>query len=157
VKHFNPDLRAADVVRLLKETASRPAGTGWTPELGWGIVNPTAALTAARLIDRRAPSSKISGPKTVRAARAITLRLKGSDKPPAAGVVASGVARYEIYRSTNGARYKRVKSTSKTTAKFQVRLGSRYRFYSVAVDRAGNREGIPPRPDVSFRVGAAGA
>ncbi|HTN23921.1 MAG TPA: S8 family serine peptidase [Solirubrobacteraceae bacterium] len=155
VKHFNPDLRAADVVRLLKETASRPAGTGWTPELGWGIVNPTAALTAARLIDRRPPSSKISGPKSVRSARAITLRLKGRDKSPAAGIVASGIARYEIYRSTNGARYKRVKSTSAASVRFQVRRGSRYRFYSIAVDRAGNREDVPSRPDVSFRVAAA--
>ena len=91
----------------------------------------------------------------MRSARAITLRLKGSDKAPAAGIVAAGIARYEIYRSTNGARYRRVKSTSKATAKFQVRRGSRYRFYSIAVDRAGNREGIPPRPDVSFRVAAA--
>ncbi len=155
VKHFNPDLRAADVVRLLKETASRPAGTGWTPELGWGIVNPAVALTAARLIDRRAPSSKVRGPKTVRSARAITLRLKGGDKPPSAGIVASGIAHYEIYRSTNGSRYKRIKSTSAATTKVRVRRGSRYRFYSIAVDRAGNREGIPPRPDVSFRVAAA--
>ncbi|MEA2148501.1 MAG: serine protease, partial [Solirubrobacteraceae bacterium] len=157
VRHLNPDLRAADVVHLLKQTASRPAGTSWTPELGWGIVNPPAALTAARLIDRRAPRSKIGGPKTVRAARAITLRLSGTDKTPTAGLVASGIGHYEIYRATNGGRYRRITSTGRASVKVRVKRGSRYRFYSIAVDHAGNREAIPARPDVSFRVGAAAA
>jgi serine protease len=155
VKHFNPDLRAADVVRLLKQTASRPAGTSWTPELGWGIVNPTAALTAARVIDQRAPRSKLSGPKTVRVARAITLRLSGKDKPPSAALVASGIGHFEIYRAANGGRYRRITSTGRASVKVQVKRGSRYRFYSIAVDHAGNREAIPARPDVSFRVGPA--
>jgi subtilisin family serine protease len=151
VSHFNPDLRAADVIRLLKQTATRPAGT-WTPELGWGIVNPVAALGAARVIDRRAPSSTVRGPKTVRSARSITLRLSGTDTPPAAGVVASGIARYEIWRSTNRAAFKRVKTTSQPRVKLRVKRGSRYRFYSIAVDRLGNREAVPGRPDLSTRV-----
>ena len=152
VKHLNPDLRAADVVRVLKETASRPSGSGWSPELGWGIVNPTLALTAARLVDRRPPASKLSGPKSVRIPRSITLRVKGSDKPPSSGIAAAGVGHYEIYRSTNGARYRRIASTGKASFKVKVRRGSRYRFYSIGVDKVGNREPVPPRPDVSFRV-----
>ncbi len=152
VKHLNPDLRAADVVRLLKQTASRPAGSGWTPELGWGILNPGSALVLARAIDRRAPASKARGPRTVRSARTITLRLSGTDTPPSAGVLASGIARYEIWRGTNGARYKRVKTTTAASVRLRVKAGSRYRFYSIAVDRAGNREPIPGRSDVSTRV-----
>jgi subtilisin family serine protease len=152
VKHFNPDLRALDVIRLLKQTASRPAGTAWTPELGWGIVNPVAALSAARVVDRHAPSSSLRGPKTVRSARSVTLRLSGVDAPVAAGVVAAGVARYEIWRSTNRGAYKRVKTTTAARVKLKVRRGSRYRFYSIAVDKVGNREGVPGRPDLSMRV-----
>jgi hypothetical protein len=152
VKHFNPDLRALDVIRLLKQTASRPAGTAWTPELGWGIVNPVAALSAARVVDRHAPSSSLRGPNTVRSARSVTLRLSGVDAPVAAGVVAAGVARYEIWRSTNRGAYKRVKTTTAARVKLKVRRGSRYRFYSIAVDKVGNREGVPGRPDLSMRV-----
>ena len=152
VKHLNPDLRALDVVRLLKQTASRPAGSGWTPELGWGILNPVAALSAARVIDRHPPSSSLRGPKTVRSARSITLRLSGGDAPVAPGVVAAGVARYEIWRSTNRGPYKRVKTTSATSVKLKVRRGSRYRFYSIAVDKVGNREAVPGKPDLSTRV-----
>jgi subtilisin family serine protease len=152
VKHLNPDLRAADVVRLLKQTASRPAGAGWTPDLGWGIVNPVAALSAARVIDRHPPSSSLRGPKTIRTARTITLRLSGGDAPVAPGVVAAGVAHFEIWRSTNRGTYKRVKTTTKSTVKLKVRRGSRYRFYSIAVDKVGNREAVPGRPDLSTRV-----
>jgi subtilisin family serine protease len=152
VKHLNPDLRAADVVRLLKQTATRPAGTGWTPELGWGIVNPLAALSVARAVDRRPPSSTLRGPRTVRSARSITLRFSAVDLPPSAGVVASGVDHYDIWRATNGARYKRIKTTTQTSLKLRVRRGSRYRFYSIAVDHAGNHEPIPARPDLSTRV-----
>ncbi|MEA2155734.1 MAG: serine protease [Solirubrobacteraceae bacterium] len=151
VKHFNPDLHAPDVIRLLKQTATRPAGATWTPELGWGIVNPAAALTAARLIDRRAPASKLTGRKTVRGARSITLRVSGTDTAPA-GVLASGIAHFDIYRGTNGGAYRRLRTTSAPTLKVKVKRGSRYRFYSIAVDRAGNREPVPARSDLSTRV-----
>jgi subtilisin family serine protease len=154
VRHFNSDLSAADVIRLLKETATRPAGTGWTPDLGWGIVNAGAALSAARTIDRRPASSQLRGPKRVRTARSIALRWNGSDTAPA-GLVASGVDHYEIYRSTNRRAYRRIKTTPATRMKLRVHGGSHYRFYSIAVDRAGNREPVPARPDLSTRVGAA--
>ena len=152
VRHFNPDLRGADVVRLLKETATRPPGTGWTPDLGWGIVNAGAALTAARTFDRRPPRSRLRGPRRVRAPRAITLGWTGKD-PAAAGLLPSGVDHYDIYRSTNRRAYRRIKRTRARTIRLAVRPGSRYRFYSVAVDRAGNREKAPARPDLSTRVG----
>jgi subtilisin family serine protease len=152
VRHFNPDLSAPDIVRLLKETASRPAGTGWTPDLGWGIVNAGAAVTAARTIDRRPPRSQLRGPRRVRTPRPITLRWNGADPAPA-GLVASGVDHYEIYRSTNRRAYRRIKTTRATSTKVAVRRGVRYRFYSIAVDRAGNREKAPAAPDLSTRVG----
>jgi serine protease len=152
VRHFNPDLSAADVVRLLKQTASRPAGTGWTPDLGWGIVNAGAAVTAARTIDRAPPRSRLRGPRRLRTPRPITLRWNGQDPAPA-GLVASGVDHYEIYRSTNRRAYRRIKTTRATSMKLAVRPGVRYRFYSIAIDRAGNREKAPATPDLSTRVG----
>jgi hypothetical protein len=84
--------------------------------------------------------------------RSITLRWRGTDTA-AAGLVASGVDRYEIYRSTNRRAYRRIATTHATSMKARVRRGSRYRFYSIAIDRAGNREPVPARPDRSTRVG----
>ena len=52
--------RAAEIVRLLKQTARRPAGTGWTPDLGWGILDAGAALALAR--DDRPPAADLEDP-----------------------------------------------------------------------------------------------
>lgn len=150
VKHLNPDLRSDDVVRILKETATRPSGSGWNPETGWGVVNAGAAVSAARRIDRRAPSSKARGPKSLRG-RSFTLRWKGKDAR-VRGLRSSGIKNYRIYRSKNGGKYKRIFSTKKTRKKLNVKRGSRYRYYTVAVDKRGNREKKPKKADVSFRV-----
>jgi serine protease len=154
VRAVNPDLSAADTIRILKQTASRPAGTGWNPELGWGIVNGGGALSAAVGTDRREPVSKLRGPKRVRTARSVTLRWSGRDAA-VAGLRASGVAYYDVYRSANRGAYKRIKRTSNKSLRVRVRRGSRYRFYTRAVDKAGNREAVPPRPDLSMRVDRA--
>jgi subtilisin family serine protease len=149
---LNPDAHAADVIRALKETASRPAGAGWTPDLGWGIVNAAAALRAVAAIDRRAPVSKLRGPARVRKPRTSTLRWTGRD-PALAKLRPSGIAYYDVYRSTNRGTYKRITRTRGTSLRVRMRAGSRYRFYTIAVDKAGNREAVPARPDLSTRVG----
>jgi subtilisin family serine protease len=148
---LNPDTHAADVIRVLKETATRPAGSGWTPELGWGIVNATAALNAVASIDRRPPTSKLRGPALVRGTRTSKLTWTGKDvaRPK---LRASGIAHYDVYRSTNRGRYQRIKRTTSTSLSVRMRSGSRYRFYTIAVDKAGNREAVPPKPDLSTRV-----
>jgi len=154
VRARNPDLNAGDVIRLLKDTASRPPGGGWNPELGWGIVNAAGALAAASSIDRRPPTSKLRGPARVRQPRAVSLTWSGRD--PALGQLpASGVAYFDVYRSTNRGRYARIKRTTATSLRVLMRAGSRYRFYTIAVDKAGNREAVPPRPDLSTRVDRA--
>ena len=149
--NLNPDLSAADVIRMLKETASRLAGTGWTADLGWGIVNPAEAMRAARTIDRSPPSSTLRGAQRVRSARTITLRWSGADAAPS-GLVPSGIDRYEIYHWAGGRGYRRIETTRATRLKLRVARGSRHRFYSIAIDRAGNREPVPPRADLSTRV-----
>ncbi|MEA2195299.1 MAG: serine protease, partial [Solirubrobacteraceae bacterium] len=148
---LNPDASLADILRALKETASRPAGSGWSPDLGWGIVDAAAALTAVSAIDRRPPQSKLTGRTRVRKARTVTLRWTGSDEAPAA-LKPSGVDVYEVFRSANRGAYRRLTRTRKSSLKLKVKPGSLYRFYTIAVDKAGNREAPPPKPDLSLRV-----
>jgi subtilisin family serine protease len=150
VRELNPDLPAADVVRLIKQTARRPAGTDWEPELGWGIVDARAAIAAARVLDRRPPTSRVSAPRRTRRTR-LTLRITGRDGA-APGVVAAGVDKFEIWRSTSGRRARRIATTRRRTYRVRARRGSRYGFFTIAVDKGGNREVLPSRPDVTVRV-----
>jgi subtilisin family serine protease len=48
IRHLNPDLSAGEIVTLIKQTARRPAGSGWTPDLGWGILDGGAATRRRR-------------------------------------------------------------------------------------------------------------
>jgi serine protease len=146
IRHLNPDLGVAEIVRLMKETARRPAGGGWTPDLGWGILDAGAALTRAAATDRRAPASRVTKLGRRTAKRTITVRWKGTDTSPA-GVRSSGISRYELWRSTDGRRFRRLFSTRRTSRRVTLRRGARYAFYTVAIDRAGNRERAPRRPD----------
>jgi subtilisin family serine protease len=145
IRHLNPDLTAAEIVRLIKETARRPAG-GWTADLGWGILDAGAALTRAAGIDRRAPASRVKPLPAFTRKPTITVRWSAADKA-AAGVRASGLARFELWRATDGGRFKRLFSTTRTSRQVTLRRGGRYRFYTVAIDHAGNREPAPKQAD----------
>jgi hypothetical protein len=149
VRDLNPDLSGEEVVRLLKETARRPSGA-WTPELGWGIVDAAAAVRRAAELDRRAPQSKLRAPATIRR-RSLTLRWRGADAAPP-GVTASGIGRYEVWRSVDGRPAVKLTATRRTFYRLRIRPGRRYAFFTVAVDRAGNREAPPKRADARVRV-----
>ena len=79
----------------------------------------------------------------------ITLRLSGSDPAPP-DVVASGIARFEIWRSLDGHKPRKLRTTTSRTVHVAARRGARYAFYSIAVDKAGNRETPPGRADARF-------
>jgi serine protease len=145
IRHLNPDLTAGEIVRLIKETARRPGGV-WTGELGWGVLDAGAALTRAATIDRRAPSSRVKRLAARTGQRTITVSWTAADRAPA-GVRASGIARFELWRATDGGPFKRLYSTTRTSRRVTLRRGGRYRFYSVAVDHAGNREPAPQQAD----------
>jgi serine protease len=145
-RHLNPDLSVADIVRLVKESARRPAGTGWTEELGWGILDAGAALARAAAIDRHAPTSHVARLARRTRKRTITVRWTGADRAPAR-VRASGIARYELWRSVDGRRFRRLLATTRTSRRVNLRRGARYAFYTVAIDHAGNREKAPKQPD----------
>jgi hypothetical protein len=140
VRRLNPDLGAAEVIRVLKQTASRPAGSGWSSDLGWGILDAGAAVDAARAIDAHRPVSRASAPRTTRHS-IITLTWRGSDPAPP-GVVASGIARFEVFRITGSGRPVRlaVLPASRSSLRVRVSPGKTYGWLTIAVDRAGNRE-----------------
>ena len=113
MRHLNPALGVGEIVRDIKDSARRPAGAAWNPDVGWGILDAGAALARARDTDRTAPASKARMPRRPRS-RTIVLRWKGSDVGPR-GVVRSGVRRYELWRSRSGGPYRRVVVTRRTT------------------------------------------
>ncbi|HVS28100.1 MAG TPA: S8 family serine peptidase [Solirubrobacteraceae bacterium] len=151
VRRLNPDIGVAEVVRLLKQTARRPPGGGWAPDLGWGIVDANAAVQVARAIDHRPPSSSVSAPAQVRG-RTIPLALSGSDPVANPALIASGIDHFDVYASRDGGPYNKVASTQASSLEFAARPGSRYAFYSVATDRAGNREANHAQPDATTAV-----
>jgi serine protease len=146
MRHLNPDLSVTEIVRTLKQTARRPPGTGWTPELGWGILDAGAAIARAASLDRRAPTSRVSRLAARTRQRTVTVRWTGTDTSPA-GVRVSGISRYELWRSTDGGRFRRMLTTRRTSDRVVLRRGVRYAFYTVAIDHAGNRERAPRRAD----------
>ena len=147
VGRLNPDLSGLEVVRILKRAARRPAGTGWDPELGWGILDAGAAVGAARRVDRRPPTSRATAR---RRGRTLVVRWRGRDPAPAP-LVASGIRRYELHRSVGGRPYRRIASTRRRSLRQRLRPGRAYAYATAAVDRAGNREPLPARPDVRVR------
>jgi serine protease len=147
MRRLNPDLRVADILRLLKRTAQRPAGAGWNADLGWGILDAGAAMNAARELDRTAPSSRLVLATPV-GGGSVALRWRGQDPAPP-GVRSSGLARYEVWRAAGDAPPQRIATTSDTTALVPVEPGVRNRYFTIAIDRHGNREVAPARSDRS--------
>ena len=126
--------------------AARP-GTGWTPDLGWGILDAGAALAARAgrsTAGRRSRRSRRMARRTHRTR--LTLRWRGGDQPRAGRVRGRAVARVELWRSLDGRTPRRLLSTPQALDR-RVRLqrGHRYRFFTIAVDKAGNRELAPRR------------
>lgn len=141
IRQLNPGLSAAQVIQLLKQTAQRPAGAGWTEDLGWGILNAGAAVTAASEIDTLAPTSHLVGvPRSTRHT-VITLRWRGVD-PALPGIRAPGIALYELYRSIDRGHPVKVATLPAGTTSLKVHLkpGHLYSWYTIAIDNAGTRE-----------------
>ncbi|QEC49977.1 S8 family serine peptidase [Baekduia soli] len=149
MRAVNPALPPADVVRLLKQTAHRPSAVGWTGDLGWGILDAGAAMAAARAIDRTAPTSSLQRP--VVRGRSIRLRWRGEDDT-LPGVASTGIDHFEVWRSAGGRPARRIATTRARSMQLRGMRGQRYGFFTIAVDRAGNREAPPVRADASVRI-----
>jgi hypothetical protein len=122
----------------------------WTPDLGWGILDAGAALDGARRVDHRPPVSQVTVAAVTRSTR-IHLRFTGTDPAPP-GLIPSGVDHYEVWRSVNGHAPTPVATTRAPSMVVHGRRGSRYGFFTIAVDRAGNRQPAPAPPYPTTRV-----
>ncbi|MDQ6744806.1 MAG: S8 family serine peptidase [Actinomycetota bacterium] len=140
---LNPFATVAEVIRTLKLTASRAAGTGFSEQLGWGVLNAGAALDAVRRIDHLSPIAEIRAPHVSRGLTFL-VRWSGRDQQRPA-LIASGIARYEVYVKEAGRRLLQIASTARQALRFRARPGRRYTFLVYAVDRAGNRQVKPAR------------
>ncbi|MDX6671038.1 MAG: serine protease [Solirubrobacteraceae bacterium] len=150
MRRLNPDASARDVIRALKQSARRPAGT-WTNELGWGILDAGAAVEAIAALDRRAPTSRA---RAVTSTRAQRFRVSWSANDPAPpGVHTSGVAAVELWRVLDGGSPRRIGRFARARSVLVRGFpGHRYAFQTVAVDVAGNRQALRGRADVTVRV-----
>ena len=149
MRHLNPALPVAEIVRDIKDSARRarraPAGTP-TSAGGSSTRAPRWPAPATPTAPRRRRRRRAGG----RAARRVTLRWKGSDVGPR-GVRRSGVARATSCGARrSGGPYRRVVVTRRTTRRCPLVRGRRYRFYTVAIDA---RATARPRPR-GRRVGA---
>jgi serine protease len=152
MRRLNPDLSAGEVLRIVKRTARRPSGE-WTADLGWGILDAGAALVAARDTDSTAPVTSMRALRPRTAQTTLTLRWNIADTGPA-GVASSGVAGVEVWRSANRRPARRIAflPPGVRSTRQKLRRGSRYTYYTVGIDAAGNREAVPARPDASVTV-----
>lgn len=92
-------------------------------------------------IDDSKPTSAVAPLAAYHQSAEFTVAWSGAD-------TGAGVAAYNVYVSENGAPSKLWQPmTSATQAMFTGEGGRTYAFYSVAVDRAGNREDAPAVPD----------
>jgi serine protease len=151
---LNPGLTVPEKLRTIKETARRSGG--WNPDLGWGIVDAGRAVDVARRIDRVAPASRArtrrrAGPRRGRRRVAVRVRWRGSDPAGTAGLIPSGVRSYELFMRRGRGRYRRVRRTSRRSARLPLRPGT-YRFFTRATDAAGNREPRPHKADARLVV-----
>ena len=145
---LNPHLTAAEKIRYIKDTARRSGG--WTPDLGWGILDAGRAVDVARRVDRLAPSSRVRIVR--RRGRRVRLRFRMSDPGAERGLVPSGVTRLVLFGRRPGKPVKRLRRyRARPGVVIRLRPG-RWRLYTKAVDAAGNVELSPRRPDDRVRV-----
>ncbi len=155
LRAVKPGIAAAKLIKVVKQTAGG-CGT-YAGGLGWGVIRSDRAVAAAAEKDVNPPSSNVRNAKVGHIpgrGRVAVLRLKRFDQgvPCATDIPISGVAAVNVFASANGGRYRRIKKTTKKKIRFRAKPGRRYRFYSVAVDKAGNHEGAPPLADARIRL-----
>jgi serine protease len=149
VANVNPFLSLHEKLRLIKATARRAGG--WSNDLGWGIVDAGRAVDTARRIDHLPPASRARSAKRTSKPR-VRIRWSGSDPRGAPKLIPSGVRSFDLYMRRGKHRYRRVRrATRKHSATLRLKPGV-YRFYTRAVDKAGNREAAPRKADARLVV-----
>jgi serine protease len=150
IRAVKPNIANTRVVHLIKATASHCGSYG--DGIGWGVIRADQAVAAALDRDVEAPSSKVKRAK--RDSGVIDLKIKRDDTSGSTSCVklpTAGVKKVLVFASANGRPYHRIGKTSRTKFHFRGKPGRRYRFFSIAVDNAGNREAAPARPDAKLK------
>jgi subtilisin family serine protease len=152
MRAMNPYATLTEILTTIKHTATRPVGTGWSDDLGWGILNADAALEATPSLDGLAPVAQLYAPR-VTSKRTFALHWRGHDQQRA-GLVASGIAYYDVYLVESNKRERLLARTTRQVHKltFKGRRGHRYSFLVIAVDHAGNRSSVATKARASTRV-----
>jgi serine protease len=150
IRAVKPNLANTKVVHLIKATASHCGS--YSGGIGWGVIRADDAVAAALDRDVGAPTSKIK--KAKRTHGVVALKIKRHDTSGGTSCVklpTAGLKKVLVFASANGGAYHRIGKTSTTKLRFQSKRGRRYRFYSIAVDDAGNREAPPARADAKLK------
>ncbi|MCP4892132.1 MAG: hypothetical protein GY904_36780, partial [Planctomycetaceae bacterium] len=99
-------------------------------------------------IDAGVPESAVEALPAISTLETFTVSWAGTDE-----VDGSGIATYDIFVAQDGGEYTRwLTETPDTSAEFIGDNGSRYDFYSIAIDNVGHRETPPSTPDASTQV-----
>ena len=140
----NPDLKNFQVAEIMKQSAARPAGTGWTPDAGWGLLDAAAAVELASHYDSVAPTAELIVPGPVSADPVVEVSWSGSDAG-FAGNPASGIATYELFYRVDGGKPESWLSAGKARgARFKGRIGNHYAFVLRVTDASGNVTELRP-------------
>jgi serine protease len=163
IRAVRPNLAAPQVAHLIKQTASG-CGT-YGGGIGWGVIRADEAVEAAVDKDLDPPSSRVRSAKPARRAgiavaaasggQLINLRLKGKDPAGsncAVKLPSSGVKKFAVFASADGGAFHRIGKTKTKKLRFRAKRARAYRFYSIAIDKAGNRESPPPTADAKRKA-----
>jgi serine protease len=146
IRSVKPGMANTRVVHLIKATASHCGS--YAGGIGWGVIRADQAVAAALNRDIDPPDSRIAHTKRA-PGRIIVLEIKRKD-PKDGGCVnlpPTGVKKVLVFASANGGPYHRIGKTTKGKLRFHAKRRRHYRFFSIAVDNAGNREAAPSRAD----------
>ncbi|MFN3168758.1 MAG: CARDB domain-containing protein [Phycisphaeraceae bacterium] len=106
---------------------------------------------AAWRMDTGAPTSRVRALAESQPIPSFVISVEGSDPALGNGAAGSGIDRYDIYVSVDGGDYTFLDSlpAQAATRGFTGEVGSRYAFYSIARDNAGNIEAPPTLADAA--------
>lgn len=158
IRAERPGISAAKLVRLVKLTAGNCGEYG--DGLGWGVINADVALGAALNRDLDPPGSLVRSVRLAGGTSAVAghgstrakLRLKRFDESCSPELPHAGLKSVALFASVDGGRYERLRKTRAKSIMLRLKSGHRYRFYSVAVDNAGNKESAPRTPDAKLKT-----
>ncbi len=150
IRAVKPSIANTKVVHLIKATASHCGS--YEGGIGWGVIRAGQAVAAALNRDVDPPTSRVK--RARRDHGTVDLKIKRHDTSGGTSCVrlpTAGVKKVLVFASANGGAYHRIGKTRKAKLRFHGKRGRRYRFFSIAVDKAGNREAPPAGPDAKLK------